>query len=65
MDIKHYMQTLGQQARAASRRLARASTAEKDAALTAIAAAIRRDKEILLAANARDLEAARAAGLDA
>ncbi|WP_303783630.1 glutamate-5-semialdehyde dehydrogenase [Azovibrio restrictus] len=64
MDIKHYMQTLGQQARAASRRLARASTAEKNTALEAIAAAILREKEALLAANARDLEAARAAGLE-
>ena len=64
MDIKHYMQTLGRQARAASRRLARASTAEKNAALEAIASAILRDKEALLAANARDLEAARAAGLE-
>lgn len=64
MDIKHYMQTLGQQARAASRRLASASTAEKNTALEAIAGAILRDKEALLAANAKDLDAARAAGLE-
>ncbi len=64
MDIKDYMQTLGRQARAASRRLATASTAEKNAALLAIAAAIRRDKAALVAANQEDLAAARAAGLE-
>ena len=35
MDIKEYMQTVGRQARAASRRMATASTAEKNAALPA------------------------------
>ena len=65
MDIKHYMQTLGQQARAASRRLAMATTAEKNAALQHIAAAIRREKAALVAANLQDLEAARANGLEA
>ena len=38
MDIKDYMQAVGRQARVASRRLATASTAEKNAALLAIAA---------------------------
>ena len=64
MDIKDYMHTVGRQARAASRRLAMASTAEKNAALLAIAAAIRRDKAALVAANREDLAAARAAGLE-
>lgn len=64
MDIKDYMQQLGQRARVASRRLARASSAEKNAALLAIAAAIRREKAALVAANQEDLEAARAAGLE-
>ncbi len=64
MDIKDYMQGVGRQARAASRRLATATTAEKNAALLAIAGAIRRDKAALLAANAEDLAAARAAGLE-
>lgn len=64
MDIKEYMQTVGRQARAASRRLAGATTAEKNAALLHIAAAIRRDKAALVAANQEDLAAARAAGLD-
>ena len=65
MDIQHYMQQLGQQARAASRDMARADTGVKDRALLAIAAAIRRDKEKLLAANQQDLDAARAAGMEA
>jgi glutamate-5-semialdehyde dehydrogenase len=64
MDIKEYMQTVGRQARLAARRLATASTAEKNAALLAIAAAIRRDKAALVAANQEDLAAARGAGLD-
>ena len=64
MDIKDYMQTVGRQARAASRRLAMATTAEKNAALLHIAAAIRRDKAQLVAANQEDLAAARAAGLE-
>ena len=64
MDIKEYMQTVGRQARAASRRLATASTADKNAALLHIAAAIRRDKAALVAANQEDLAAARAAGLE-
>ncbi len=42
----------------------RASTAEKNAALLAIAAAIRREKAALVAANQEDLAAARAAGLE-
>ena len=65
MDIKDYMQTLGRQARAASRRLASATTAEKNAALQHLANALRRDKAALLAANAEDLAAARAHGLEA
>jgi len=65
MDIKHYMQTLGQAARAASRLMAKADTQAKNRALLAIAAAIRREQDALLAANRADMEAARAAGLDA
>ncbi|MHB1375486.1 MAG: gamma-glutamyl-phosphate reductase, partial [Thauera sp.] len=64
MDIQHYMQTLGRQARAASRVLAAASTAAKNAALIAMAAEIRAHRAELLAANARDLDEARAAGLE-
>jgi glutamate-5-semialdehyde dehydrogenase len=65
MDIKQYMQKVGQQARAASRDMARADTGMKNRALLAIATAIRRDKEKLLAANRADLDAAKAAGMDA
>jgi glutamate-5-semialdehyde dehydrogenase len=64
MDIQDYMQTLGRQARAASRLLATASTATKNAALTAMAGAIREHRAALLAANTRDLDEARAAGLE-
>lgn len=52
-------------ARAASRVLARLSTADKNRALARIAELLETDQEPLLEANARDLEAARAAGLDA
>jgi glutamate-5-semialdehyde dehydrogenase len=65
MDIKQYMQQLGQGARAASRMMAKADTGTKNRALLIIAAAIRREKEALLAANRADMETARAAGLDA
>ncbi|MBU3735927.1 MAG: glutamate-5-semialdehyde dehydrogenase, partial [Methylobacterium sp.] len=65
MDIKHYMQQLGRDARAASRAMAKADTRAKNSALLAIAAAIRRERDALLAANRADLEAARAAGMDA
>jgi glutamate-5-semialdehyde dehydrogenase len=63
MDIKQYMTELGQRARKASRAMARADTAAKNRALSLIAAAIRRDAELLRAANQKDLEAARANGL--
>lgn len=64
-DIKSYMQSVGQEARAASRLVAKADTAAKNHALTAMANAIRRDELLLLAANAKDLENARAKGLEA
>ena len=54
----------GGAARAASRLLARADTNAKNAALLAIAAGIERDAAILLAANAADMAAAQAAGLE-
>ena len=64
-DVRHYMLTLGKQARAAARELARASTDAKNAALRAMANAIRRDAARLITANAMDIESARAAGKDA
>jgi len=65
MDLKTYMRQLGRNAREASRATARASTAAKDAALLAMAAAIRERRDDLLAANAADVAEARANGLDA
>ncbi len=64
IDVKEYMRTLGRQARAASRLMAKASTRAKNQALLAMAAAIRRDAAKLMAANGEDVEAARAAGLE-
>jgi glutamate-5-semialdehyde dehydrogenase len=54
---------LARQARLASRTLARAASASKDAALTALARLLRTEQEPLLAANARDVAAGRAKGL--
>ncbi len=64
-DVKAYMERLGRQAREASRTLRRVSTAEKNAALEAIAEAIASRRDVLKAENARDLAAGEANGLDA
>jgi glutamate-5-semialdehyde dehydrogenase len=64
LDIATYMQNLGQAARAASRQMAKASTAAKNAALLAMAADIRARRDELLAANAEDVAEARANGLE-
>ena len=63
MDIKQYMEQVGQQARAASRAMARADSATRNRALLLIADAIVRDAALLRAANQLDLDAAVAAGL--
>ncbi|MDN7443243.1 glutamate-5-semialdehyde dehydrogenase [Burkholderia cepacia] len=65
MDIDQYMTDLGRRARQASRAMARASTAAKNAALDAVARAIERDAQALKDANARDVARAREKGLDA
>jgi glutamate-5-semialdehyde dehydrogenase len=57
------MEALGREARAAAAILALAPTAQKNAALTAAAAAVRAQCTALLAANQQDLEAARTLGL--
>ena len=57
------MRELGAQAKAAARELALASTDAKNAALTAAAAAMRRSMDVILAANAKDTDAAKARGL--
>ena len=64
-DIANYIQTLGQQARQASRAMAKADTATKNQALLAIATAIRREAPALRAANELDLAAAKAVGMEA
>ena len=53
------MQDLGVKARAAARSLALSPTDQRNAALLAMAKAIRNDSKIIFAANSRDLEAAR------
>jgi glutamate-5-semialdehyde dehydrogenase len=64
-DSTHALITdLGVRARSASRAMARASTASKNAALHVLAALIREHAAELRAANAQDLGAARAAGLE-
>ncbi|AFU98620.1 glutamate-5-semialdehyde dehydrogenase [Simiduia agarivorans] len=64
MDISAYMQSLGRQARAAGRVLASADSAQKNAALDAIATALESARAALAEANAKDLAAGRAKGLD-
>ena len=63
-QIQTLMADLGARARTASRQMARASTAAKDRALIALAAAIRHQRPSLQDANLRDLHAAREAGLE-
>ncbi|WP_029146757.1 glutamate-5-semialdehyde dehydrogenase [Methylophilus sp. 5] len=65
MDIQHYMKQLGEQARAASRLMAKADTSTKNQALRNIAALIRQHEKALLAANQQDLDAAKANGMEA
>ena len=64
IDIKTYMQSVGREARSAARTVARAETAIKNRALARMAMAIKRDEQLLLDANARDVEHAKARGLD-
>jgi len=65
LDIHEYMRMVGERARSAARAMARANTGMKDAALTAIAAAIEASAASLQAENEKDLEAGRQHGLDA
>ena len=64
-DVSSYMRELGRRARKASRALAAADTAAKDAALHAIADELDRVRDELIAENRKDLEAGAAKGLDA
>lgn len=65
MEVKQYMQTLGQQARKASRAMARATTGIKNQALLNIAEQIEASREALKAANAKDMARGEKNGLDA
>ncbi len=65
LEIDHYWQQLGQSARTAAQVMRRATTAQKNAALIAIADALATQRAEILAANERDLAAARAANLSA
>jgi glutamate-5-semialdehyde dehydrogenase len=65
VPLAHMMRMLGVAARVGATALAAAPRAQKDAALLAAAAAIRAAATQILAANARDLEAAHARGLGA
>ena len=64
MDVKNYMQQVGQAARSAARDVARASTDAKNTALLAMARTIHARSNELLAANAADVEEAQANGLE-
>ncbi|MGZ3347963.1 MAG: glutamate-5-semialdehyde dehydrogenase [Xanthobacteraceae bacterium] len=61
-DIAGLMHDIGRRAKAAAHALARASTAQKDQALAAMAASIRARKADILATNAQDLAEAKTSG---
>ena len=64
MNIDQYMQTLGERARIASRAMSAAATADKNAALHAIAQRLADGRQDLIAANAKDMAAALDNGLE-
>lgn len=64
-DLAALMHRLGRDARAAARRVGTAPATQRDAALSAMAAALRERAAAILAANRQDLADARAAGLTA
>ncbi|MDH3692991.1 MAG: glutamate-5-semialdehyde dehydrogenase [Gammaproteobacteria bacterium] len=59
MDLKTYVRQIGRDARAASRQIAKSSTAMKNAALEAIADNIMTAQQNILDANTQDMTAAR------
>ena len=61
-DLREHVHDAARRARVASRLLATLSTADKDRALHAAADALLSHMHVILAANAEDLDAARAAG---
>jgi len=64
MDIKQYMQGLGQLARASAGLMARATTAQKNNALVTIAENIQKHRAVLTKANAEDLKLAKEKNLE-
>ena len=64
MDIKAYMSELGATARCASKTLALLPTKEKNAALLVLAEVIEQSRAALQSANQKDIEAAKAKGLE-
>ncbi|MBK1618680.1 glutamate-5-semialdehyde dehydrogenase [Lamprobacter modestohalophilus] len=64
-DVAAYVADVGRRARSAARAMARAETRAKNGALKAIASDLNAQREALARANAADLEAGAAKGLDA
>jgi glutamate-5-semialdehyde dehydrogenase len=64
MDLKAYMQELGQNARLAAREMAKANTGAKNQALEAIASVILAGQDQLIQANSKDMENGRGNGLE-
>ena len=64
-DVAGYMRELGQRARAAARKVAVAEPGAKNTALLELAERIVTQRQRILTANRRDMEAGREAGLDA
>ncbi len=62
-NLHHYMQELGQRARQSAKIIGLASSKQKNAALMAIADAIRKNVQTILSANALDLEAGQKSAL--
>ncbi len=65
MNVQDYMQTLGQRARAASRKIMSADASAKNAALSAIADALLDARQVISEANQADLEKGKSNSLDA
>ncbi len=63
-DLRAHLSAMGESARKAGRFLARATTGAKNAALEAAAHALVEREKAILAANARDVKAARSEGRD-
>ena len=63
MTLTEQMTLIARQARAASRELARLTTAEKNACLLAMADALEQSKAVIQEANARDMKAGAEGGL--